>query len=162
VEELIIKVPAPFAGTHEVGFSSRYPEQRLHEPLRDVVFFVEGQPLLIDRLWPYLERFPERSRRAGEGYLWTDPVQLSDELLVMAYRDRSIELLDPRLVARRYFLNLIQPLVLPFLRDCVAVGDLRLADEIALAVEREERVLAEISLRRDQLLPRNGSLTLVA
>ena len=42
MEELVIKVPAPFAGTDEVGFSTRYPEQALHEPLRDVSFFVEG------------------------------------------------------------------------------------------------------------------------
>jgi hypothetical protein len=160
VEELVIKVPAPFAGTEAVGFSTRYPEQGLHEPLRDVTFFIEGMPDLVTRLWPYLEQFPVRSRRAARGYLWTDPVMLSDELAVIAYRDRSAELSEPIEIARRYFANLIQPLVITFLRDCVEIADLRLAEEIFLTMQRDEEVLAEISLRLGQLLPQNGSLVL--
>ena len=111
-------------------------------------------------LWPHLERFPLQSRRAAQGYLWTDPVQLSDELLVIAYRDRSVESEEPAEVARRYFANLIQPLVIPFLRDCVRIANLRLADDIALTMVRDEEVLAEVALRLGQLLPRNGHVTL--
>ncbi|MFY9616379.1 MAG: hypothetical protein WAT58_13360 [Candidatus Dormiibacterota bacterium] len=160
MEELVIKVPAPFAGTDEVGFSTRYPEQSLLEPLRDVTFFIEGVPELIGRLWPRLEGFPQQSRRSGEGYLWTDPIQLSDELVVIGFRDRSAEMVEPTEVARRYFANLIQPLVIPFLRDCVRIGNLRLADEIPLRMIRDDDVLAECSLRLDQLLPENGTLSL--
>jgi len=160
MQELVIKVPAPFAGTDAVGFSTRYPEQGIDEPLRDVTFFVEGRPDLLALLWPCLERFPAQSRRAGRGYLWTDPVQLSDELLVMAYRDRSAELVEPVEAAHRYFTNMVQPLVIPFLRDCVDVADLRLADDIVLTMVRDEGVLAEVALRLGQLLPRNGSRTL--
>ena len=65
MQELVIKVPAPFAGTDEVGFSTRYPEQSINAPLRDVTFFIEGLPELVARLWPYLQDFPVRSRRAG-------------------------------------------------------------------------------------------------
>jgi hypothetical protein len=162
LQELVIKVPAPFAGTEEVGFSTRYPEQLLNQPLRDVTFFVEGLPALVARLWPHLERFPEKSRRAGEGYIWTDPVLLSDELLVLAYRDRSMELVEPTEVVRHYFANMLQPLVIPFLRDCVRIADLRIADWIQLSMIRDDEVLAEFSLRREQLLPQNGSLSLVA
>ncbi len=162
MEELVIKVPAPFAGTDEVGFSTRYPEQALNEPLRDVSFFVEGMPELVSRLWPRLESFPEGSRRSGEGYLWTDPIQLSDELVVIGYRDRSAELEEPAEVAHRYFVNLIQPLVIPFLRDCVRLADLRLAEDIELRMMRDDEVLADFELRLAQLLPVNGSLTLAA
>jgi hypothetical protein len=160
MEELVIKVPAPFAGTDEVGFSTRYPEQALHEPLRDVTFFVEGLPELISRLWPRLEGFPEKSRRAGEGYMWTDPIQLSDELLVIAYRDRSAELVEPAEAARKYFINLVQPVVIPFLRDCVRIANLRLADDIPLRMVRDDEILAECTLRLHQLLQQNGTLSL--
>jgi hypothetical protein len=162
MEELVIKVPAPFYATDEIGFSARYPEQRIDEPLRDVTFFVEGSPELIARLSPRLEAFPMSSRQAGEGYLWTDPVMLSDELLVIAYRDRSQEISEPAESARRYFINMIQPLVLPFLRDCVKVANLRLADHIELRMMRSDEVLADFSLRLGQVLPRNGTLSLRA
>ena len=162
MQELVIKVPAPFAGTDDVGFSTRYPEQAFNEPLRDVSFFIEGQPDLVARLWPRLEAFPERSRRSGEGYIWTDPIMISDELLVIAYRDRSAELQEPAASAHRYFLNLVQPLVIPFLRDCVRIGNLRLADDIPLRLTRDDDVLAELTLRLAELLPQNGTLTLAA
>ncbi len=162
MEELVIKVPAPFAGTQDVGFSTRYPEQALNEPLRDVAFFVEGHPDLVSRLLPRLESFPAQSRRAAEGYLWTDPIMLSDELLVIAYRDSSAEVTEPNESARRYFTNLIQPLVIPFLRDCVRLANLRLADDIVLRMTRDQEVLAEFDLQLAQLVPENGTLTLAA
>ncbi|HEV3235204.1 MAG TPA: hypothetical protein VG329_11710, partial [Candidatus Dormibacteraeota bacterium] len=83
-----------------------------------------------------------------------------DELVVIGFRDRSAEMVEPTEVARRYFANLIQPLVIPFLRDCVRIGNLRLADEIPLRMIRDDDVLAECSLRLDQLLPENGTLSL--
>jgi hypothetical protein len=162
VDEIVLKVPAPFAGTDLLGFSARYPEQELNVAMRDVTFFIEGRSDLVGRIWPHLERFPETSRRAGEGYLWTDPVLLSDELAVMAYRDRSAEMLDQAEMARRYFANLLQPLALPFLRDCVRVADLRLADEIELSVSRADELLATITLGLREVVPENGTRSLVA
>ena len=162
MEELVIKVPAPFYATDEIGFSARYPEQRIDEPLRDVTFFVEGNPDLMARLSPRLESFPSSSRKAGQGYLWTDPVMLSDELLVIAYRDRSQEIAEPVESAHRYFVNLMQPVVIPFLRDCVRIANLRLADHIELRMMRSDKVLADFSLRLGQVLPSNGTLSLRA
>jgi len=162
IEELVIKVPAPFYATDEVGFSARYPQQRIDQPLRDVTFFVEGHPDLISRLWPRLEGFPLSSRKAARGYLWTDPVMLSDELVVIAYRDRSEEIGEPLESARRYFVNLIEPLVLPFLRDCVRIANLRLADRIELRMMRGEAELADVALQLGQFLPNNGTLSLRA
>ncbi|GAC1327972.1 MAG: hypothetical protein NVSMB17_02790 [Candidatus Dormibacteria bacterium] len=162
MEELVIKVPAPFYATDEIGFSTRYPEQRIDEPLRDVALFIEGNPDLIARLSPRLEGFPLSSRRAAQGYTWTDPVMLSDELLVMGYRDRSQEISEPAESAHRYFVNLMQPVVLPFLRDCVRVANLRLADRIELRMMRGEEILADFALHLDQVLPSNGTLSLRA
>ena len=81
---------------------------------------------------------------------------------MIAYRDRSAEVIEPTESARRYFANLIQPLVIPFLRDCVRLANLRLADDIVLRMTRDEEVLAEFDLRLAQLLPENGTLTLAA
>jgi hypothetical protein len=162
MQEIVMKVPAPFDGTDLLGFSARYPEQDLNVAMRDVTFFIEGRPDLVGRIWPWLERFPETSRRAGEGYLWTDPVLLSDELAVMAYRDRSAELEIPAEAARRYFTNLLQPLALPFLRDCVRVADLRLAEQIELSLSRADEVLARLRLARVEVIQENGSRSLVA
>ena len=38
MDELVIKVPAPFSGIEDLGFSARYPAQERSEPLRDVPF----------------------------------------------------------------------------------------------------------------------------
>jgi hypothetical protein len=162
MEELVIKVPAPFYATDEIGFSTRYPEQRFDEPLRDVTLFIEGNPELMARLSPRLEGFPLSSRRAGMGYTWTDPVMLSDELLVMGYRDRSQEIREPAESAHRYFVNLMQPVVIPFLRDCVEVANLRLAERIDLRMMRGDDVLADFTLELGQVLPSNGTLSLRA
>src|SRR5438128_12584209 len=40
--ETTIKVPAPFAGVSDLGFSARYPNQPFLEPLRDVPLWIEG------------------------------------------------------------------------------------------------------------------------
>ena len=53
-------------------------------------------------------------------------------------------------------------MVIPFLRDCVRLANLRLADEILLRMTRDEEVLAEFDLRLAQLVPENGTLTLAA
>jgi len=54
MDELVIKVPAPFSGIEDLGFSARYPAQERGEPLRDIPFFVEGprkpMQLLVERL----------------------------------------------------------------------------------------------------------------
>ena len=60
----------------------------------------------------------------------------------------------------RYIVNLVRPLVFPFLKDCVRIGELALRDNIVLAVLDNSRVMAELELRRAQIVPRNGSIVL--
>jgi hypothetical protein len=165
LQELVIKVPAPFAGQAEIGFSTRYPAQPVQAPLKDVPFIIEGPPGPMRRLQSRLELF--RQKRSlipdapGEAYTWTDLVPLSDELFILAFRDESLsDGSDDPQSERRYIVNLIRPLVFPFLKDCVRIGELALRDTIMLALFDEERVMAELELRRSQIVPRNGSIVL--
>lgn len=165
LQELVIKVPAPFAGTAEIGFSTRYPAQPAQAPLKDVPFIIEGPPAPMRRLQSRLELF--RQKRAlipdapGEAYTWTDLIPLSDELFILAFRDESLSGAgDDPLTEQRYLANLVRPLVFPFLKDCVRIGELALRDSILLALLDDTRVMAEIELQRSQIVPRNGSIVL--
>lgn len=164
LQELVIKVPAPFLGSPDIGFSTRYPAQDSQSPLRDVPFIIEGPSRPMRLLQSRLELFREKRSLVpdaiDEGYTWTDLIQLNDEVFLLAFRDESLR--DGSLVENehRYLANLIRPLVFPFLKDCVRIGRLALRDSIALAVLRDSRVMAELELPREQIVPRNGSILL--
>src|SRR5438874_12063044 len=84
--EMTIKVPAPFAGISDLGFTVRYRAQHFNEPQRDV-------PLLFEAPEPPMRRLAEVLGHLSESnsttYAWTDPVMLSDELVILASRDLS-------------------------------------------------------------------------
>src|SRR6267378_3433007 len=93
LSEVTIKVPAPFAGISDLGFTAQYRSQAFQEPLRDVPLLIEGP---------------------------TEPVMLSDEVVVLAFRDRSLagqKLSDGAPANTSYVLNLVRPVVFTFLRD---------------------------------------------
>ncbi|HEY8677174.1 MAG TPA: hypothetical protein VIN39_00895 [Candidatus Dormibacteraeota bacterium] len=165
LQELVIKVPAPFAGTAEVGFSTRYPAQPSTAPLKDVPFIIEGPSRPMRTLQARLQLF--RQKRAlipdapGEAYSWTDLIPLNDELFILAFRDESlVDAGDDQQAEYRYIVNLVRPLIFPFLKDCVRIGELALRDSIELAVFHESTVVAEFELRRHQIIADNGSIVL--
>jgi hypothetical protein len=165
LQELVIKVPAPFMGRADIGFSTRYPAQPVQAPLRDVPFFIEGPSGPMRRLQSRLELF--RQKRSlipdapGEAYSWTDLIPLNDELFILAFRDESLtDAQDDVDSESRYIVNLVRPLVFPFLKDCVRIGELALRDNIVLAVLDHTGVMAELELHRAQIVPRNGSIVL--
>jgi hypothetical protein len=165
LQELVIKVPAPFMGRADVGFSTRYPAQPVQAPLKDVPFFIEGPSGPMRRLQSRLELFRQKRTlipdAPGEAYSWTDLIELNDELFILAYRDESLsDRTDDVESEHRYIVNLVRPLVFPFLRDCVRIGELALRDNIVLAVLDHSGVMAELELRRAQIVPRNGSIVL--
>jgi hypothetical protein len=167
LQELVIKVPSPFAGQAEIGFSTRYPAQPAQAPLKDVPFIIEGPPAPMRRLQSRLELFREKRSlipdAPGEAYSWTDLIPLSEELFILAFRDESLsDQSDDAVSERRYIVNLIRPLVFPFLKDCVRIGQLALRETIMLALVDEERVMAELELRRSEIVPSNGSIVLGA
>jgi hypothetical protein len=157
MEEITIKVPAPFAGVADLGFTARYPKQDAYSQPLDV-------PLLIEGPAPPMRRLAERLRLLREAdaghYQWTDPVMLSDEVIVMAFRDRSLEgrtLEDGATTSLGYVANWVRPVVFPFLKDCASVGRLRLAELIEMRVEAASREIAELSFRFEQIVSPNGT-----
>jgi hypothetical protein len=155
LDEITIKVPGPFAGVAELGFSARYPEQSLLQPLRDVPLWIEGPAEPMRRLAARL-RMLAGLVEAAHG--WTHPVVLTDEVLVMAFQDRSGEgrrLADPS-GAIDYVMNLVRPVVFPFLQDCAQVAHLRLTEQIEMRVRHADHEVAELAMRWDQIVRANG------
>lgn len=164
LHELVIKVPAPFLGTPDVGFSARYPAQSVPAPLKDVPFIIEGPSGPMRRLLGRLQLFREKRRllpeATGEAYTWTDLVQLSDEVFILAFRDESLTTEVEFESEAAYLANLVRPLVFPFLKDCVRIGRLALSDSIEFSVLRNAHVMAELELQRPQIVVDNGSILL--
>ncbi len=163
-----ITVPNPFLGVDTVGFSVRYPGPAgPGSPLAtDVPIIVEGD---ADRMRPLAGRlrlFPQREQLVdcdglGEAYTWTDPIVLTDEVLVIAFRDRSGARGEPVLEAwRRQLANSLVPLAFPFLRDCVRIGGLRLSAEIEVAIQPEGGAAMAIRVPWSDLVATNGPLVL--
>ena len=151
--EITIRVPGPFAGVDSLGFSARYPDQSFLEPLRDVPLWIEGPPPQMRRL---LHRLYVLAGAAGRAYTWTAPVQLAEEVVIVAFRDQALAGPPSAAAFSSYFANLVRPVVFPFLSDCAALADLRLADRIAITVEGDGAPLAQLEFRTSQIVPANG------
>ena len=168
IDELVIKVPSPFSGIDDVGFSARYPTQELHGHLRDVPLIIEGPAEPMRRLYDRISLFVEKDRLIedsdddDEQYLWTPPVQLSDEICVLAFRDRSLNRpdLSDASAERSYVWNLVRPLAFTFLRDCVRIGSLRLNERIALVLDAGHERIIDLELDRSAISPDNGTMLL--
>jgi hypothetical protein len=159
--ELTIRVPGPFAGVANLGFSVRYPKQPLFAPIGDVAIWIEGPAGPMQRLAQRLRMLAATHRPA---YRWTDPVMLTDEVAVMAFRDQSGGGLDVEAPQAYldYVFNLVRPVVFPFLQDCAEVADLRLSERIDVQLRRQEVDLVALTLRVEQIVPSNGADLLVA
>jgi hypothetical protein len=156
LSEMTIKVPAPFAGISDLGFTAQYRAQNLNEPLRDIPLLFEGPRPPMRRLAELLQLL--RNAEAG-GYAWSDPVMLSDEVVVLAFRDRSLpgqSLSDGAQVSARYVLNLVRPVVFAFLQDCAGVAHLRLSEIIEMRVSAEGAPRWEVSMPLADIVQFNG------
>ena len=169
MDELLIKVPAPFSGVEDVGFSARYPAQRPGDPLRDVTIFVEGPAPPMRRLVERLALFAEKDQMIvavaeDDAYSWTSPIQLTDEVCVLSFRDRSLvgDSTQYGRMERGYVWNLVRPLAFTFLRDCVRIGGLRLAEQIFMVLDTGRPPLVDLELQRRSISPVNGDLLLNA
>jgi hypothetical protein len=158
--EISIKVPAPFAGVGDLGFTAQYRPQEPYQPLVDVPLLIEGPP-------PAMRRLADRLRLLREArevpYEWSDPIMLSDEVVVMAFRDRSLQdrtLADGAIASLGYTLNLVKPVVFTFLHDCALVAGLKLADRIEIKVIEIRGQIAQLGLRPEQIVRPNGSVLL--
>jgi hypothetical protein len=153
--EMTIKVPAPFAGISDLGFTAQYRAQQFNEPQRDVPLLIEGPQPPMRRLAELLQLL----RDAGSpAYAWSDPVMLTDEVVVLAFRDRSVNGADlsDGTRAADYAMNLMRPVVFTFLRDCAMIAHLRLSEVIEMRVSAEKKSVAEISLPLEDIVQHNG------
>ena len=154
--EMSIKVPAPFAGVNDLGFTAQYRAQGFNERQRDVPLLFEGPRPPLRRLTEMLQLLSD----SGSGtYVWTDPVMLSDEVVICAFRDRSVSgdaPLSDRARIADYFMNLVRPVVFTFLRDCAVVAHLRLSDVIEMRVSAGRRSVAEFALPLHDIVQPNG------
>src|SRR5882672_1358319 len=110
LKEISIKVPAPFAGISDLGFTAQYRAQDFQQPMRDVPLVIEGPRPPMRRLAELLQLLREAE---GAAYSWTDPIMVSDEVVLLAFRDRSLAGAAPAslsvywltLVGRPFFLS---------------------------------------------------------
>ena len=153
--EMTIKVPAPFAGISDLGFTAQYRAQVFNEPQRDVPLIIEGPEPPMKRLAELLRLLRDAD---GSTYAWSDPVMLSDEIAVLAFRDRSVsgQSLTDGVRAADYVLNLIRPVVFTFLRDCAVIAHLRLSDVIEMRVANERKSVAELKMPLEDIVRPNG------
>ncbi len=153
--EMTIKVPAPFAGISDLGFTAQYRAQPFNEAQRDVPFLIEGPEPPMRKLTELLRLL---SGNESSSYAWSDPVRLSDEVIVLAFRDRVAKggnLSDGGLVGD-YVMNLVHPVVFRFLRDCAMIAHLRLSEVIEMRVSAERSSVAELSMPLGDIVQPNG------
>lgn len=155
LKEISIKVPAPFAGISDLGFTTQYRAQDLSQPMRDVPLVIEGPRPPMKRLMELLRALTESKQSA---YAWTDPIMVSDELVLLAFRDRSLAgtLSDGAPALTDYVLNLIRPVVFPFLHDCAAIAHLRLSEVIEMRVTSDHETLAAMAMPLGEIVQSNG------
>jgi hypothetical protein len=154
--EMTIKVPAPFAGLADLGFTAQYRAQRFNEPQRDVPLLFEGPQPPMRRLAEVLQQL--RGVKATT-YTWTEPVMLSDDVVILAFRDRSVgegRVLNDGARIADYVVNLVRPVVFTFLHDCATVAHLRLSDVIEMRVSSDRKSIAEFTLPLDRIVQPNG------
>jgi hypothetical protein len=155
LRELSIKVPGPFAGISDLGFTAQYRAQEIDQPIRDVPLVIEGPPPPMRRLAELLQALREAD---GSAYMWTDPIMVSDEVVLMAFRDRSLSG-DPNRAAAAmsdHVMNLVRPVVFTFLQDCAVIARLRLSDVIEMRVTSERETVASMALPLGDIVPSNG------
>ena len=152
---MTIKVPAPFAGISDLGFTAQYRAQQFNEPQRDVPLLIEGPETPMRKLAELLQLL---SGAESSEYAWSHPVMLSDEVVVLAFRDRvtSGGTLSHGSGMADYVLNLVRPVVFTFLRDCAMIAHLRLAEVIEMRVSAEKKSVAELTLPLGDIVQTNG------
>ena len=154
--EISIKVPAPFAGISDLGFTAQYRAQQFNEPQRDVPLLFEGPRPPVERLAGVLQLL---SGSKSVSYVWTAPVMLGDGVVILAFRDRSVagETLSDGARIADYVLNLVRPVVFTFLHDCAVVAHLRLSDVIDMRVTADKKRVADFSLPLEDIVQPNGN-----
>src|SRR5260221_11375387 len=115
LKEISIKVPAPFAGISDLGFTAQYRAQDFQQPMRDVPLVIEGPRPPMRRLAELLQLLREAE---GAAYSCTDPIMVSDVVVLLAFRDRSLAGASPTFLSG-YVMNFLRTPIFPFLRVAI-------------------------------------------
>jgi hypothetical protein len=156
LREISIKVPGPFAGVSDLGFTTQYHAQDFGERMRDVPLVIEGPRPPMRRLVEMLQALAASNESA---YTWTDPILVSDEVALLAFRDKSLAgstLGDGATSLSDYVLNLVRPVVFPFLHDCAAIAHLRLSEVIEMRLTADRETLAAMAMPLGEIVRSNG------
>lgn len=154
--EMNIKVSAPFVGIADLGFTAQYREQENYSQLRDVPLLIEGPSKPLALLGGFLHSLREMHMDA---YMWSDAVMLSDEVMVMAFKDRTQGEKDREEGERNwsgYVFNLVKPVVFTFLHDCAVAAELKLAEVIEMQVSTSEVRKWNLVMARSEIVAVNG------
>jgi hypothetical protein len=156
LKEISIKVPGPFAGISDLGFTTQYRPQDLNQPLCDVPLVIEGPRPPIKNLVELLQLLSDAPE---SGHSWTDPIMVTDEVVLLAFRDRSLSgraLTESAPVMKEYVLNMVRPVVFHFLQDCAVIAHLRLSEVIEMRVTRDRETVAAMALPLGEIVRANG------
>jgi hypothetical protein len=156
LREISIKVPGPFAGISDLGFTTQYRAQDIGQPMRDVPLVIEGPRPPMRRLVELLQALADSTEST---YAWTDPILVSDEVALLAFRDRSLAgkgWSDGASSLSDYVANLVRPVVFPFLHDCAAIAHLRLSERIEMRLTADQETLAAIAMPLGEIVESNG------
>jgi hypothetical protein len=155
--EISIKVPGPFAGVSDLGFTTQYRAHEIGQSLRDVPLVIEGPRPPMRRLVELLQALTGSNEST---YAWSDPILVSDEVALLAFRDRSLSgdgLGGDRATSMSdYVRNLVRPVVFPFLHDCASIAHLRLSEVIEMRLTAERETVAAMALPVDEIVECNG------
>lgn len=156
LREISIKVPGPFAGISDLGFTTQYHAQNIGQPMRDVPLVIEGPRPPMRRLVEMLQALAESNDSA---YAWSDPILVSDEVALLAFRDKTLAgraLSDGATAMSDYVVNLVRPVVFTFLHDCAAIAHLRLAEIIEMRVTADQETVAALAMPLAEIVQSNG------
>src|SRR5207247_8959752 len=87
LREISIKVPAPFAGVSDLGFTAQYRAQDFQQPMRDVPLVIEGPRPPMRRLAELVQLLREAG---GAGYPGTGPSLVPAAVVRPPFRDRRL------------------------------------------------------------------------
>ena len=158
-DDVYLKLLAPFSGIDDLGVTARYQQGPVFAISPEVTLVIEGSPTPLSRLLPHLETL---SRVDTAAHRWSPPFRLADALCLMGFRSCALELpLSAERQLSMYLHHQLEPALMTFLRDLVAL-DLRLSEELELAITLPGRPPTLLSMQRSSLTPYNGHRTLMS
>lgn len=157
--EVIVKVPAPFKNISSLGFTASYHKKETFE-IEDIPFVFEGESEKIASLKERLELMASVNER---DYFWSYPIPLNNQICLFSLRYKKQEqqkIITSELDRHEYLKNLIYPMFLLFLEDCINIAQIPLSDEIQYTLYTQNAKPLTMHLQRQKIISQNGNIPL--